>query len=345
MPSLFEPLTIRGVTLRNRIMMSPMIQTSADANCCATDWHVVHYGSRAVGGAGLIMLEATAVSSNGRIALEDLGLWDDRQVESLARVVRFCQSQGAKVGVQLAHAGRKAWSRKNGVGPEPAVAPSPLPFEPGWPTPHELNTMEIAALQQSFVGAAARALMAGFDVVELHAAHGYLLNEFLSPLANQRTDGYGGDLSGRMRFLRELVPAVRESWGDRPLFVRVSATDYAAGGIDLPQMVEIARAVKAAGVDLIDVSSGGTTPQQPAAWRGYQVPFAENIRREAGIATAAVGLVTQPEMAEEIVRNGRADLVVLGREHLRQPYWALHAARSLGVDVPWPHQYERAKLS
>jgi NADPH2 dehydrogenase len=343
MPSLFEPLTIRNLTLRNRVMMAPMIQVSADDQGFASDWHVVHYGARAAGGVGLIMLEATAVASQGRITEADLGLYDDRHIAGLARVAAFCQSQGAKVGVQLAHSGRKAWSRTDGHGPEQAVAPSPLAFDQGWPVPRELSVADINELVERFAQSARRARVAGFDVVEIHGAHGYLVNEFLSPLTNQRGDGYGGSLQNRLRFPLEVVAAVREVWGSRPLFTRVSATDFAEGGIDLPQMLEIARELKAAGVDVIDVSSGGTTPHQPAAWRGYQVPFAEAIKREVGVPTAAVGLITQPETAEEIVRNGRADVVVLGRELLRNPYWPLQAAKALGVDVAWPHQYERAK--
>ena len=343
MPSLFEPFTIRGTTFRNRIMMAPMIQASADARGAASDWHLVHYGARAVGGVGLIMVEATAVASNGRITEADLGLYDDSQIDGLARVVAFCQAQGAKVGVQLAHSGRKAWSRKDGIVPEPAVAPSALAFDQGWPTPRELSASEIADLVRAFAEAARRARLAGCDVVEVHGAHGYLINQFLSPLSNRRGDAYGGSLENRLRFPLAVLAAVREVWGNRPLFLRVSATDYAEGGIDLPQMVAIARELKTAGVDLIDVSSGGTTPHQPAAWRGYQIPFAETIKREVGIPTAAVGLITQPETAEEIVRNGRADLVALGRELLRNPYWPLQAAKTLGVEVAWPVQYERAK--
>ncbi|MCL5110242.1 MAG: NADPH dehydrogenase NamA [Chloroflexi bacterium] len=343
MPGLFDPLPLRGLTLKNRVMMSPMIQVSAGEDGRATDWHLVHYGSRAVGGAALLMVEATAVTPEGRITTEDLGLWSDAQVEGLARVASFCRSQGAKIGIQLAHAGRKAWSRERGLGPQGAVAPSALPFEADWPTPHELSPAEIEGLVVAFRRAAERALKAGFDVVEMHAAHGYLLNEFLSPLANRRVDAFGGSLDNRLRLPLAVVASVREVWGQRPLFVRVSATDYAAGGIDLARMVEIARALREAGVDLLDVSSGGVTPEQPASWPGYQIPFAETIRREAGLPTAAVGLITTTTMAEEVVRNGRADLVVLGRELLRNPYWPLPAARSLGGDLPWPHQYERAR--
>ncbi|MHB1414866.1 MAG: NADH:flavin oxidoreductase/NADH oxidase [Chloroflexota bacterium] len=343
MPGLFDPLIVRSIQLPNRIMMSPMVQNSANADGTATDWHVVHYGSRAVGGVGLIMVEATAVESRGRINERDLCLYDERHSRALARVVDFCHSQGARVGIQLAHAGRKAWSGSRGRGPETAVAPSALPFEPDWPVPHALSEAEIGALVRSFARAAGLAGAAGFDVVELHGAHGYLINEFLSPVTNKRGDQYGGDRQDRLRFARQVVDAVREVWGERPLFMRLSATDYVAGGIDLPETVAIARELAAAGVDLIDVSSGGIAPVVPVVWRGYQLPYAETIKREVGVPTAAVGLVTEAETAEEIIRNGRADLVVLGRELLRQPYWPLHAARTLGVEVPWPGQYERAR--
>lgn len=325
-------------------MMSPMIQISSPGNGIATDWHLVHYGARAVGGTGLIMFEATPVESHGRITEDDLGIWSDDHVEGLARIVRFCQSQGATVGIQLAHAGRKAWSRNNGIGPEQAVGPSAIPFEPTWPAPRALETEEIAGIVEAFAAGARRAAEAGFDVIELHGAHGYLINQFLSPLSNHRTDAYGGSFERRLQFPKEVVAAVRRVWPDKPLFLRVSATDYAHGGVDLDQMVETARALKPYGIDLIDCSSGGSTPTVPRAWPGYQIPYAETIRREAGIPTAAVGLITNPELAEEIVRNGRADLVAFGRELLRNPYWPLHAARTLGVDIPWPRQYERAKL-
>ncbi|MHB1006709.1 MAG: NADH:flavin oxidoreductase/NADH oxidase [Chloroflexota bacterium] len=343
MPGLFDPLTIRETTFRNRIMMSPMIQVSASREGLTTDWHLVHYGSRAVGGAGLVMFEATAVESRGRITEYDLGIWDDRQAEGLARIVAFCQAHGAKVGIQLAHAGRKAWSRNEGIGPEQAVGPSAVPFEPSWPAVRVLTVEEVEAVGEAFLAAARRAVAAGFDVIELHAAHGYLLHQFLSPLSNERDDLYGGNPVDNMRFPAALVRGVAGISGGRPVFVRVSASDYAEGGLDLSQTVTICKELKKAGADLIDVSSGGTTPKAPPSWRGYQIPFAETIRREASVATAAVGLVTRPELAEEIVRNGRSDLVVLGREFLRDPYWPLHAARELGVDIPWPVQYERAK--
>jgi len=342
-PQLFEPLTIRGVTLRNRIMMSPMVQRSALPDGLPTEWHLVHYATRAIGGVGLIMFEATAVESRGRITTSDLGLWNDRHIKPLAQIVAMCHEHGAAVGVQLAHAGRKAWSDDRGHGPEQSVAPSAIAFDEGWLVPHALSEEEIQEVISAFRLATERARYAGFDVVELHAAHGYLINQFLSPLANCRQDSYGGSLENRLRFLRRVIEATREVWEDRPLFVRVSATDYVPGGIDLNEMVLIARALREAGVDLVDVSSGGITPLQPPSWPGYQVPFAERIRREAGIRTAAVGLITSPEMAEEIVANGRADIVALGRELLRNPYWPLQAAQALGANITWPRQYQRAR--
>ena len=346
MPDLFSPLTLRDLTLRNRIVMSPMCMYSAGIDGLATDWHLAHYGARAIGGASLLITEATAVEARGRISTEDLGLWDDAQIEPLARVVRLVQAQGAVMAVQLAHAGRKAWSPERGKGPEPAVGPSALPFDEGWQTPRALSINEIEAVVAAWGAAAARALEAGFDAVEIHGAHGYLCHEFLSPLSNRRDDEYGGDLAGRSRFLLRVVEAVRQAWPqDRPLLVRISATDWVQGGLTVDDQVIVARELKARGVDLVDCSSGGAVPAvPPSVGPGYQVPFAAKIRREAGIATGAVGLISAPELAEEIVHNGRADLVVLGRQLLRHPYWPLDAARALGQDVAWPRQYERARL-
>jgi 2,4-dienoyl-CoA reductase-like NADH-dependent reductase (Old Yellow Enzyme family) len=345
MPDLFSPLTLRDLTLRNRIGMSPMCMYSAGVDGRATDWHLAHYVCRAVGGAGLLITEATAVEARGRISTEDLGLWDDAQIEPLARIVRLAQAQGAAMAVQLAHAGRKAWSPARGQGPEPAVAPSDLPFDQGWPTPRALSLDEIAGLVAAWGAAAVRAREAGFDAVEIHAAHGYLCHQFLSPLCNWRDDEYGGDLAGRSRFLLRVVEAVRRVWPQgRPLLVRISATDWVQGGLTVDDQVIVARELKARGVDLVDCSSGGAVPAvPPSIGPGYQVPFADRIRREAGIATAAVGLITAPEQADEIVRNGRADLVVLGRQLLRHPYWPQDAARILGRDAGWPTQYERAR--
>jgi 2,4-dienoyl-CoA reductase-like NADH-dependent reductase (Old Yellow Enzyme family) len=353
MSSLLDPLTLRGVTLRNRIGMSPMCQYTATGGQ-ANSWHVVHYGSRAVGGAGLIMIEATAVTPNGRISPHDLGLWNDTQVEPLARIVRFATEHGAVAGVQLAHAGRKGSTRppwQGGVtattddgGWEDVVAPSAIPFAEGHLIPQALDEAGIRATVRAFADAARRARGAGMQFVELHAAHGYLMHQFLSPLSNQRTDQYGGSFDNRVRLVREVAHAVREVWPERfPFFVRLSATDWTDGGWDLSQTVALARLLKDDGVDLIDCSSGGNVagakiPTAP----GYQVPFAEEVRRRAGIATAAVGQITEPAQADEIVRGGKADVVLLARELLRDPYWPLHAAQRLAQPMPWPAQYLRA---
>jgi len=351
--SLLSPLTLRGVTLRNRVVMSPMCQYSA-AEGRASDWHLVHLGSRAVGGAALIMAEATAAEARGRISPVDLGLWEDGQVEPLARVVRFVGAQGAVAGVQLAHAGRKAstrppWEGGGALRPDeggwPVVGPSPIAFSPASPTPEALDGDGLRTVVQSFVAAAVRARAAGFQVIEVHAAHGYLLHQFLSPLSNQRADAYGGSLENRSRLLREVVEALRRVWPEElPLLVRISATDWVPGGWDLEESVQLCRDLAGRGVDLIDVSSGGTSPAAKVpAGPGYQCAFAERIRREAGIRTGAVGLITSPEQADHVIRTGQADLVLLARELLRDPYFTLRAARALGVEGPWPRQYLRAR--
>ena len=345
MPNLFSPLTLRSLTLRNRIMMSPMCMYSAAEDGQATDWHLAHYVARAAGGIGLVVIEATAVEPRGRISRNDLGLWDDSQVESLARITRLVQAEGAAMGVQLAHAGRKAFSTEKGRGPQMTVAPSALPFDEGWREPHELDKDEICLIVAAWQSAAARALAAGLDVIEIHAAHGYLGHQFLSPLANRRADAYGGSLAHRMRFLLEVTEAVRDVWPpDKPLFVRVSVTDWMAGGLTPDEGVVVARELGKRGVDVIDCSSGGNvaTARIPAG-PGYQVPFAEGIRRDAAIATAAVGMITSPVQAETVIRSGQADLVLLARELLRDPQFPLRAARELGVEGPWPRQYLRAK--
>jgi 2,4-dienoyl-CoA reductase-like NADH-dependent reductase (Old Yellow Enzyme family) len=317
---------------------------SAGEHGIATDFHLAHLGARAVGGVGLIITEATAVESRGRISLNDLGLWDDAQVESLARVVRLCKAQGAMMCSQLAHAGRKAWTPTKGAGPQPAVAPSALAFDADWAVPRELTLAELDGIVAAYRAAAQRAVRAGFDAIEVHGAHGYFLHQFLSPLSNRRGDEYGGSLENRARLLLRVVDAVRTVLPQsQPLLVRLSCTDWIDGGLTLDDQVQVSRWLRAHGVDLVDCSSGGSTPQLPPVGPGYQVPFAERIRREAGIATMTVGLITTPEMAEEIVRNGRADVVALGRELLRNPYWPLHAARALGHDLAWPKQYLRAK--
>jgi 2,4-dienoyl-CoA reductase-like NADH-dependent reductase (Old Yellow Enzyme family) len=353
MSRLFETFKLRGVEYRNRVFVSPMCQYSCEGGV-PNDWHLVHLGARAAGGAALVIGEATAVAPEGRISLGDSGLWSDAQAEAWGRIARFVKSQGAVAGLQLAHAGRKAstqvpWEGSGLVKPEDGgwtpVAPSALGFDASYPTPRALTLAEIYALPGLFAAAAGRALAAGFETIELHYAHGYLVHEFLSPLSNARADAYGGSYDNRVRLALEIVESVRRVWPERlPLFVRVSATDWAEGGWDLPQTVELARRFKERGVDLIDCSSGGAVPHAkiPAA-PGYQVPFAEAVRREAGIATGAVGLITHPAQAEAIVAEGKADAVLLARELLRDPNWPLRAAQALGAEIAWPRQYARAK--
>lgn len=350
---LFSPLVLRSLTLRNRIALSPMCQYSAREGC-ASDWHLVHLGARAAGGAGLVMTEACAVSREGRISPADLGLWEDRQVGPLARVVEFIHAQGVAAGVQLAHAGRKGSTGVPWEGGKPltpaqggweVVGPTAEPFDEGYPVPRALGAGEVEAVVAAFAAAARRARAAGFDVVEIHAAHGYLLHSFLSPLTNRREDQWGVDFSGRTRLLREVVAAVRQQWpAELPLFVRLSATDWVKGGWTADDTVALARQLLPVGVDLIDCSSGGLLPGVaiPAS-SGYQVPFAERVRREAGVAGGAVGLITEPVQAEGIVARGQADMVLIGRQFLREPAWALRAAGELGADAPWPVQYLRAK--
>jgi 2,4-dienoyl-CoA reductase-like NADH-dependent reductase (Old Yellow Enzyme family) len=352
---LFDPLPLREVTLRNRIIVSPMCQYSSEDGF-ANDWHLVHLGSRAVGGSALVFTEATAVTPEGRISPQDLGIWKDEHVPELARIVRFIDGQGAVAGMQLAHAGRKAstqppWKGSRVLAPgedggfRPIYAPSPIPFRPEDPVPEELDSKGIARIVKAFGDAAERALRAGFRVLELHAAHGYLLHEFLSPLSNRRTDAYGGPFENRIRMLLEVTRSVRARWPDRwPLFVRISATDWVEGGWDVEQSVELSRRLAREGVDLIDCSSGGLLPgAKVPVGPGYQTAFAERIRREAAIKTGAVGMIRGADQAEHIVRSGQADAVLIARQLLREPYWPLKAARHLGVQVRWPVQYERAR--
>jgi 2,4-dienoyl-CoA reductase-like NADH-dependent reductase (Old Yellow Enzyme family) len=310
-----------------------------------TDWHLAHYLARAVGGAGLLILEASSVEPRGRISRGDLGLWSDAQVEPLAHLVDLAREAGAAIGIQLAHAGRKAWSASKGYGPETPVAPSAVPFSDEWCIPDELTPADVDRIVACWQSAAERAQAAGFDVVEIHAAHGYLAHQFLSPVSNHRTDHYGGSLENRMRFVLRVTEAVRQVWPqDKPLFVRVSATDWVQGGLTPDDIVVLATELCTLGVDLLDCSSGGAVPSSPPnIGPGYQIPFAEQLRRGGGLATAAVGLITTPELADEIVRNERADLVALGRELLRHPYWPLDAARVLGQPAAWPRQYRRAR--
>lgn len=352
MTHLFSPLSLREVTFANRIAIPPMCTYSADEGV-ANDWHLVHLGSRASGGAGLIITEATAVTSVGRISPRDLGLWSDDQIEPIARVTRFIHNQGAVAGVQLAHAGRKGgtWVPGAGNGTIPVeqggwqtVAPSALPFGPGYAQPLALDETGIQQVIADFVAAARRSLDAGYRVVEIHAAHGYLLHQFLSPIANQRGDEYGGNFENRTRLTREVVAAVRTVWPERlPLFVRLSATDWVEGGWNVEETVELARLLRAEGVDLIDTSSGGMVPtaNMPLG-PGYQTEFAERVRREAGIATGAVGLITAPAQADHVIRTRQADLVLVGRDTLRDPYWPVHAAQALGQAISWPGPYLRA---
>lgn len=352
MPGLFDSLALRGVTLPNRIVVSPMCEYSS-TDGFANDWHFVHLGSRAIGGAGLVFTEATAVLPEGRISPADLGLWKDEHIEALARIVSFAAAQGATCGIQLAHAGRKGSTRPpfdggakvdEDSGGWRTVAPSPVPYAPDYPMPDALDEAGLTRTIGAFRAAAARALEAGFRVIEIHAAHGYLLHQFLSPLSNRRTDRWGGSLANRARLLYEVVRAIRGVWPDRmPLFVRISATEWREGGWDPEQSVVVARELAGLGVDLVDCSSGGNIagvriPVGP----GYQAAFAERIRREAGIATGAVGLITDPVQADHVIRSGQADVVFLARELLRDPYWPLRAARELGHPAGWPAQYLRA---
>jgi 2,4-dienoyl-CoA reductase-like NADH-dependent reductase (Old Yellow Enzyme family) len=347
---LLSALTIRGITLRNRIVMSPMCQYSAEEGL-ASDWHLVHLGSRAVGGVALVLVEATGVTRDGRISPGDMGIWGEQHVEPLARIARFVHSQGAVAGIQLAHAGRKAsceppWKggaslKTPEAGGWTVVGPSPVPFNEGDPVPVPLDEAGIDGIVVAFEAAAHRALAAGFRVIEIHAAHGYLLHEFLSPLSNLRTDRYGGSLENRMRLLLRVAERLRQLLPEElPMFVRISATDWADGGWDIEQSVVLARHLKDHGVDLVDVSSGGLVPKaRIPVGKGYQVPLARKIRDEAGIMTGAVGLITEPRHADEIVTGGDADLVFVARELLREPYWALKAQHELGAEPSWPIPY------
>jgi 2,4-dienoyl-CoA reductase-like NADH-dependent reductase (Old Yellow Enzyme family) len=346
---LLSPLSIGGLQLRNRIAMSPMCQYSAEDGM-ANDWHLVHLGSRAAGGVSLIMVEATAVTPDGRISPGDMGIWTDAHTEPLARIARFVRSQGAAAGIQLAHAGRKAshelpWragaTLKPGQGGWNVIGPSPIPFEDADAPPLALDEAGIHGIIEAFEAATRRALLAGFQIIEIHAAHGYLLHEFLSPISNHRTDSYGGTLENRMRLLLEVSQRLRRLLPKEvPLFVRISATDWVEGGWDIDQSVILCQRLKDVGVDLIDVSSGGMTPKaRIPVGKGYQVPFARRIRAEAKIKTGTVGLITEPRHANEIITGGDADLVFLARELLREPYWALKAQTELGGEPSWPIQY------
>ena len=353
MPHLFDSFTIRDLEFSNRVFVSPMCEYSS-VDGYANDWHLVHLGSRAVGGAGLVLTEATAVLPEGRISPQDLGIWKDEHVDFLKRIVSFIHEQGSAAGMQLAHAGRKASTRRpwegDGVVPETeggwqnVMAPSAIRFADNYPTPQALAVDDIQQVVRAFAAAARRACDAGFRVIEIHAAHGYLIHEFLSPLSNHRDDSYGGPFENRTRLIREIVTAVRSSWPKgAPLFVRISASDWVEGGWDLEQSIELARSLKQLGVDLIDCSSGGTVPHAKIpAGPGYQTPFAQRIRHEAEILTGAVGMITSAVQAEQIIGTGQADAIVIAREFLRDPYWPLRAAKELGQSISWPVQYLRA---
>jgi 2,4-dienoyl-CoA reductase-like NADH-dependent reductase (Old Yellow Enzyme family) len=352
---LFKPVTFRSVTARNRIMVSPMCQYSA-VDGAPNDWHFQNLASRTVGGAGIVCVEMTNVEARGRITAGCMGLWNDTQRDALARIARFVKAFGAVAAIQIAHAGRKAscsrpWEGGKGLSPGqggwPIIGPSPIPFGEGYPVPQEMDETTIRTVVAQFAASTRRAREAGFDLIEIHGAHGYLISTFLSPITNRRTDRYGGSFENRVRFLLEVVDAVRTEWpADKPLFVRISCTDWMEGGWGIEDTVKLAQLLKAGGkVDLVDCSSGGVDPRQKIELRpGYQVPFAEAVRKRAGIATGAVGMISQPEMAEEIVASGKADLVIMARAFINDPYWPLHAAKALKAKVPWPPQYERGNI-
>jgi 2,4-dienoyl-CoA reductase-like NADH-dependent reductase (Old Yellow Enzyme family) len=353
MSVLFSKLPIKNIELRNRIVLSPMCQYSS-VDGYATDWHLVHLGSRAVGGAGLVIQEATAVSAEGRISPDDLGIYQDGHIEKLRQITDFIHSQGASAGIQLAHAGRKAshaspWKGgkqiPSGNGGWQGVAPSAIAFASDMEAPQALDKKGIDKVIRDFSLAAKRAVQAGYTLIEVHAAHGYLLHQFLSPLSNQRQDDYGGSLVNRARLLLEVIDSIKGEWkAENPLFVRISATDWVDGGWDIGESVSLARLLKNKGVDLIDCSSGGSSPKASIPLGpGYQVPFAERIKKESGILTGAVGLITTAGQAEEILQKEQADLVILARGFLRDPYFPLHAAHELQEEISWPLQYERAK--
>jgi 2,4-dienoyl-CoA reductase-like NADH-dependent reductase (Old Yellow Enzyme family) len=353
MSILFSPLTLKSITLKNRIVVSPMCQYSC-IDGFATDWHLVHLGSRAVGGAALIIQEATAVAAAGRITYADLGIWKDEHLEKLNSIVLFIRQQGAVAGIQLAHAGRKAscevpWlgghQIQSGVHAWQTVAPSAIPFHENDIVPHALTKDEIVVLINDFKQATIRAIKAGYQLVEIHAAHGYLINEFLSPLSNHRTDEYGGSFENRTRLLLEIIEAVQTVWPlDLPMFVRISASDWAEGGWTIDDSVKLALLLKNKGIDVVDASSGGLVPTAKiTAGPGYQVPFAAAIKKETGMLTGAVGIITTAQQAEDILQQQQADLIIMAREHLRDPYFALHAAATLKEDIAWPSQYARAK--
>ena len=354
MSKLFTPLKIRNVELKNRIAVSPMCQYSS-INGVPTDWHLVHLGSRAVGGAGLIFTEATAVSPEGRISPDDAGIWNEEQANAYRRITSFIKSQNAVPGIQLAHAGRKAstyspWKGRGEVAVEnggwKTLAPSPIPFTENFPHPKEMSKEDIKLVIDQFIKAAMRSIDAGFEVIELHFAHGYLVHEFYSPISNQRKDKYGGTLENRCKLAIEIAKSVRKIIPDEtPLFVRISSTDWTDNGWDIDQSIQLANWLKDVGVDLIDCSSGGNVPNAKIPLEpGYQIPFSERIKKETGLLTGGVGLITDAEQAEEIINSEKASIVLLARQMLRDPYWALHSAKKLNVDLEdFPKQYLRSK--
>ncbi|MEA5095643.1 NADPH dehydrogenase NamA [Sedimentibacter saalensis] len=340
MSKLFASYIIKDLELKNRIIMAPMCMYSAGDDGKVTDWHVIHYASRAVGGVGLIIQEATAVESRGRISSRDLGIWDDSHIDGLKKIVEAVKSNGAKIGIQLGHAGRKCEAES-----EKIIAPSPIAFNEEYRVPAEMTKEDIKAVVAAFKAAAQRAKQAGYDVLEIHGAHGYLINEFLSPVTNKRTDEYGGSPENRARILKEIIRAVRDVWPkEKPLMMRVTAEDYVDGGNHPDDLAELINLVKEYGLDLIDVSSGGVVSVAPKAFQGYQVKFAETIKEKTVLPVVAGGLVIDPNMAEEILQNNRADLIFIGRALLRNPYWPLQADYELSNETNWPVQYERGRL-
>lgn len=339
MAKLFESIKIRGVEFKNRIVMPPMCMYSSDDSGYANDWHFIHYGTRAIGGTGLIIVEATGVERRGRITDRDLGIWDDSHIVGLSNIATLCQKYGSKVGIQLGHAGRKCE-----VDSEDIIAPSPIAYNEKYKVPRKMSKEDIDKVVKAFKEGARRANEAGFDLIEIHAAHGYLINQFLSPLSNKRDDEYGGSVENRARILKDILREIRKVWPEnKPVIVRVSAEDYVEDGNHPEDLAEILNLVKDEGVDLVNVSSGAVVPARIKMYPGYQVRFAEVIKRETKLPVIAGGLISEAEMAEEIVSNNRADMIFLGRELLRNPYWPLNAAKKLGYDIDWPIQYERAK--
>lgn len=339
MAGLFSSFHLKDLVTANRIVMPPMCMYSAGVDGKVNNWHLLHYPTRAVGGVGLIIIEATAVEPRGRISSKDLGVWSDEHISGLKELVNRIHANGSRAVLQLAHAGRKCMIKKERI-----IAPSAIAFSDEYQVPSAMERVEIAEVVEAFHHAARRALEAGFDGIEIHAAHGYLINQFLSPLTNQRTDSYGGNLKKRAKFLREILIAINEIWDpEKPILLRVSAEEYHEAGNHPPQVAEVINLVKADGVDIIHVSSGGVEPATIPLYPGYQIAFADEIGKKTGLPVIAGGLIENPQMAEEIIRNGRAQLVFLGRELLRNPYWPLQAAQELGIDIPWPEQYERSK--